>query len=378
MKETLQKLRHQLHQNPELSGSEKQTARRLVKFLKPLKPDVLLQKLGGYGVLAVFDSGRPGPEVLFRSDMDALPINESGGFEYVSQNHGVSHKCGHDGHSAILAGLAMYISANRPAKGRFLLLFQPAEETGMGAVSVLADPAFLPYKPDYCFALHNLPGYDQDTVIVRNGTFAAASRGIIIHLKGRTSHASEPEKDQSPTTVMAQLMANLPRLSGNGPGSGYADFVLLTLTYGSLGTPAFGTTPGDAVLMATLRAYLDKDMELLTEKAIGMVKELAEKPQITYGIDFTEEFPATTNHADAVDFVTGTAERLNMKVVKAGLPFRWSEDFAHFALRSKAALFGIGAGISHRPLHDPDYDFPDNIIPVGVSLWVAIYNKFAF
>lgn len=377
MKESLLNLRHELHRNPELSGSEKQTARRLVKFIKPLKPDVLLQKLGGYGVLAVFDSGCPGPEVLFRADMDALPIKESCKLAHVSQNHGVSHKCGHDGHSAILAGLATYISANRPENGRFLLLFQPAEETGMGAASVLADPAFLPWKPDYCFALHNLPGYDQNTVVVRNGTFAAASRGMIIHLKGRTSHASEPERDQSTTTAMAQLMANLPRLSGNGPDSGYADFVLLTLTYGSLGTPAFGTTPGDAVLMATLRAYLDKDMELLTEKAIGMVKELAEKSQLTFGIEFTEEFPATTNHADAVDFVTGAAAGLNLQVVKAGLPFRWSEDFAHFALRSKAALFGIGAGISHPPLHDSDYDFPDNIIPVGVSLWVAIYNRFA-
>jgi amidohydrolase len=377
MKEALLKLRHELHRDPELSGKEKLTARRLVKFLKPLKPDVLLQRLGGYGVMAVFDSGRPGPEVLFRADMDALPIRESCEPEYISQNHGVSHKCGHDGHSAILAGLATYISANRPENGRFLLLFQPAEETGTGAVSVLADPAFSPYKPDYCFALHNLPGYNQDTVVVRNGTFAAASRGIIIHLKGRTSHASEPEKGQDPTTAMTQLMANLPRLSGNGPDSGYTDFVLLTLTYGSLGTPAFGTTPGDAVLMATLRAYLDKDMEILTERAVRMVKELAEKSQLTYGIEFTEEFPATTNHTDAVDFVTGAAAGLDLKVVKAGLPFRWSEDFAHFALRSKAALFGIGAGISHPPLHDPGYDFPDSIIPVGVSLWVAIYNKFA-
>lgn len=378
MEETLQKLRHQLHQNPELSGKEKQTARRLVRFLKPLQPDVLVEKLGGYGVMAVFDSGQPGPEVLFRADMDALTINETNEFEYCSQTHGVSHKCGHDGHSAILAGLAAYISANRPAKGRFLLLFQPAEETGTGAASVLADPVFSRFNPDYCFALHNLPGYDQNTIVVRNGTFAAASRGMVIRLKGRTSHASEPEKGQSPAATMTKLMTNLPHLSGSGTAFGFNDFALLTLVYGSLGTPAFGTSPGEALIMATLRAYLDKDMEILTAKAVEMVKDLTEKQKLAYEISFTEEFPATMNHIDAVNIVTEAASGLQLKVVEAVLPVRWSEDFAHFALRSKAALFGIGAGISHRPLHDPDYDFPDSIIPEGVSLWVAIYQKFAF
>lgn len=371
-------LRHELHRNPELSGKEKQTARRLIKFIKPLRPDALLGNIGGYGVLAVFESGRPGPEVLFRADMDALPIHEVNKTEYCSQKAGVSHKCGHDGHSAILVGLARHISANRPAKGRFLLLFQPAEETGVGAVSVLADPAFSGFNPDYCFALHNLPGYDQDTVVVRNGTFAAASRGMVIRLKGRTSHASEPEKGQSPAATLTTLMTNLPRLSGSGPEFGFSDFALLTLIYGSLGTPAFGTTPGEAVLMATLRAYLNQDMETLTGRAVEMVEKLAGESQLNFEIGFTEEFPATMNHSDAVNYVIEAASGLQLKVVKAGLPFRWSEDFAHFALRCKAALFGIGAGVTHRPLHDGEYDFPDGIIPTGVSMWVAIYNKFAF
>ncbi|MHC1775281.1 MAG: amidohydrolase [Lentimicrobium sp.] len=376
--EKLLNLRHELHRNPELSGKERQTARRMINFLKPLRPDSLTGNLGGYGVLAVFDSGRPGPEVLFRADMDALPIHELNKSDYCSQKAGVSHKCGHDGHSVILAGLAEHISSNRPEKGRFLLLFQPAEETGVGALSVLSDPAFSGFNPDYCFALHNLPGYDQKTVVVRNGTFAAASRGMVIRLKGRTSHASEPEKGLSPTEAMTNLMTNLPCLSGNGPEFGFSDFALLTLIYGHLGTPAFGTTPGEAILMATLRAYLDKDMETLTGRAVELVEKLAGESKLNFEIDFTEEFPATMNHADAVNHVKEAASGLQLQVVKAGLPFRWSEDFAHFALRSKAALFGIGAGVSHQPLHDPDYDFPDGIIPTGVSLWIAIYSRFAF
>ncbi|PKP02029.1 MAG: amidohydrolase [Bacteroidetes bacterium HGW-Bacteroidetes-9] len=378
MVESLIELRHDLHRCPELSGMEKQTARRIIRFLKPLKPDLLFEKIGGYGIMAVFDSGQSGPEVLFRADMDALPIAETNRFDHRSQFPGIAHKCGHDGHSAILAGLAAFIASNPPQKGKFLLLFQPAEESGKGAVSVLSDQAFRQFHPEYCFALHNLPGYDQHTVIIRNGTFAAASRGMIIRLKSRPAQSGVHYKNSSPATAMAQLMANLPKLSGSGPFSGYNDFVLLSLVYGSLGTPAFGTTPGEAVIMVSLRAYLDADMEKLIAKATAMVKEHAGISQIDYEISYSDEFPAVINHPDAVNLITDVAFALRLRVIEAGLPFRWSEDFAHFALQSKAALFGIGAGTSVLPLHDPDYDFPDGIIPTGISIWNQLYLKLAF
>jgi len=374
MKDPLLNLRHELHRYPELSGNEKQTARRIAKFLKPLNPDQLIENIGGYGVMAVFESGLAGPEVLFRADMDALMIAEQEGIDYISQNQGVSHKCGHDGHSAILTGLAAYISANRPKKGRVLLLFQPAEETGLGALAILNDPLFSGFRPDFCFALHNLPGYDLNSIIVRKGTFAAASRGIVIKLKGRTSHASEPENGRSPAAVMAQLMSNLPKLTGKESFHEFTDYCLLTLIYASLGTPAFGTSPGDAVLMVTLRAYLDSDMDLLSSAATAMVREQAEHCGLDYEISYTEEFPATTNHQQAVKYIIDAASLLGLPLIDDGLPFRWSEDFAHFALHSNAALFGIGAGVLHPALHQPDYDFPDQIIPTGVAMWKAIYE----
>ncbi|MCB9014343.1 MAG: amidohydrolase [Lentimicrobiaceae bacterium] len=375
MEDALFDFRRELHQFPELSGMEVQTARRIINYLKPCAPDLLIEEVGGHGVMAVFDSGRKGPEVLFRADMDSLPIHESGLMRHSSKNDGVSHKCGHDGHTAILAGLAHFISEHRPVKGKVLLLFQPAEETGMGARAVLNDMKFAPFSPDYSFALHNLPGYPENAVIIRTGTFAAASRGLIIKLKGRTSHACEPEKGRSPAAVMAHLMSALPRLAGDGASRDYQDFILLTLIYASLGTPAFGTTPGEATLMATLRAYLDSDMESLTAEAVALVKRLAKESQLDSEISFTEEFPATMNHQDAVDYVLHAAADLNLEIIEAGLPFRWSEDFAHFAGKSKAALFGIGAGVEHPSLHHPDYDFPDNILKTGVNLWKSVYQK---
>jgi len=351
------------------------TARRIREILEGTMPDLLVSGVGGHGVVAVFDSGNQGPVVLFRADMDALPIREKADFPHASVNPGVSHKCGHDGHTAILAGFAEYVSQSRPKRGKLILVFQPAEETGRGAKAMLKHRVMKTLKPDYSFALHNLPGYPQDSVVVRTGTFAAASKGMVIRLKGKTSHASEPEKGKSPASVMAGLMVDLPRLSGNGNTGDYDDYVLLTLIHGNLGTPAFGTSPGDAVLMVTLRAYLDADMEKLTASATALVKSRSETAGLTYDIDFQEEFPASVNHPEAVELITATCKKLDLSVVEAVLPFRWSEDFAHFTAISRSALFGLGAGENHPALHHPDYDFPDRLLERGVQIWKSLYHQ---
>lgn len=375
MAEEIKKLRHQLHQFPELSGAETETTQYISALLEELNPDLLQKGTDGKGVWAVFDSGKPGPVVLFRADIDALPINETSNLPYASVIQGVSHKCGHDGHAAILAGFASEVAANRPEKGKLILLFQPAEETGRGAVEVLENPDFNLLKPDYCFAMHNLPGFPASGAVVRSGTFAAASCGMIIKLKGRTSHASEPEKGQSPALVMAQLMSGLPGLTRNGNAAIFKDFVMLTLIHANMGKPSFGTSPGEAVLMATLRAYLNEDMDVLCALANDMVTKASQSAGLNFEISYTEEFPATINHEEPVKMVTEAAKETGTALISAILPFRWSEDFAHFGLHSKAVLFGIGAGENHPPLHHPDYDFPDHIIPAALKMWSAVYFK---
>jgi amidohydrolase len=375
MIEDVKNLRHQLHQFPELSGAETETTQYISTLLAELNPDLLQKGTDGKGIWAVFDSGKPGPVVLFRADIDALPIHETSNLPYASANQGVSHKCGHDGHTAILAGFASEVAANRPEKGKLILLFQPAEETGRGAKEILENPDFNLLKPDYCFAIHNLPGFPASSAVVRAGTFAAASCGMIIRLKGRTSHASEPEKGQSPASVMAQLMSGLPGLTRNGNTAKFTDFVMLTLIHANMGKPSFGTSPGEAVLMATLRAYLNEDMETLCALADDMVMKASQSAGLDFEITYTEEFPATINHDEPVKWVKEAAKETGTALLSAVLPFRWSEDFAHFGLQSKAVLFGIGAGENHPPLHHPDYDFPDHIIPVALKMWGAVYRK---
>jgi len=179
-------LRHILHENAELSGKEVKTNAILNEFLEKLNPDVHIRNIGGNGIAVVFKGKEPGKRVLIRGDIDALNIPEGG-------RH-CSHRCGHDGHASIIAGLAEKLSKNRPEKGEIVLLFQPAEETGQGAKAVIADPQFGQIKPDMAFALHNIPGYAKNTILLRKGCFAAGSLGLKLIFDGReTAHHDDDD-----------------------------------------------------------------------------------------------------------------------------------------------------------------------------------------
>jgi amidohydrolase len=367
------KLRKTLHAHPELSGHEEQTSRRIRDFLTGNEPDSIIEGLGGHGLAAVYDSGQAGPSVLLRADLDALPIDEVNGFAHRSRHQGVSHKCGHDGHMAILAGMSSLLKKNRPSAGRVILLFQPEEETGQGAAKVIADPKFNKIKPDYAFALHNLPGYEKNVIIFKEGSFASASTGMIIQMHGKSSHAAHPEQGNSPVNMMAETISGLmgiPKEKNN-----FRDFVLLTIIHARLGEVAFGTNPGKAVVMATLRTYQDEDMLLMKKKAENLVRTLEKDFDIQCHISYTEEFPATTNHSEVTKLVEEAFRRAGAKHEIIEEPFRWSEDFGHFTSAHPGALFGIGSGIDHPSLHNNDYDFPDEIIETGINMFYHLSDQ---
>ena len=271
----LKRLRQELHKNPELSNNESDTALRLKFFLSRCKPDDLIQGIGGEGILAVYNGAEPGPDVLFRADMDALPIIETNELNYTSVKKGVAHMCGHDGHMAILSGLAVSLSHNRPKRGRALLLFQPAEETGEGAFRALKDINMRGFNPEFAFALHNMPRYPKGAVLINHGTFAAASKGMVIKLFGKSSHAAEPEKGLSPALAVARTIEGLVQLSKSVRL--FHGYVLLTVIYAKLGEVAFGTTPGYAEVCATLRAFNNEDMHLLTKFSEELVRKVAQE-----------------------------------------------------------------------------------------------------
>lgn len=358
-------LRRHLHAHPEPSGSEAYTARAIAQWLtRHAPPSALHTHLGGHGLLALYPGRRPG-RVLLRADIDALPIAEATHAPHASTAPGLMHACGHDGHAATLAALALRLRHDdrRPTA---LLLFQPAEETGSGARAVVADPAWhaLSDGVTHAFALHNDPGRPLGSVRLRPGPMFCASTGLRITLRGRTAHAAHPENADSPAQALADLLTALPM----APDPALGHFAMTTLTHASLGAPTFGVTPGHAALHVTCRAERDDALAAQTARVAALVRRLA----APFGPDITpvEPFAATLNDPAAVDIVL--AARPGALVPPE--PVRWSEDFGVIAadLRARgavAAMLMLGAGESVPPLHDPAYDFPDALIDPGAGLF---------
>jgi len=368
------KLRHQLHQAAEVSGSEDATAGLIKKFLtKEAKPDSLKTEVGGHGLFATYNGSSEAPHIMLRCELDGLPIEDDIDADYRAKTEGVGHKCGHDGHMAILCGVAKKLAAEPPASAKVSLLFQPAEETGQGAQQILQDDSFQQLQPDYCFALHNLPGFARNELIIRDGVFAAASVGLEVNLSGATSHAAHPEEGRSPAMAMAQLVQSLSTVPQFYSPLDQAAKV--TVVSAELGQEAFGTSPGKATVRATLRTYDNEHLERLKKRCV----DLAGKLSVTYDIDmkhrWVEEFAATKNDRQAVQTICKAAKKQNIKIHKKNRPFSWSEDFGRFTEKIDGAIFGIGAGKKQPALHSKKYDFPDELISSGVAMFLDIIDE---
>lgn len=221
--------RKELHQSPELSGKEHKTTLKIREFISRSHPDEIITFREKTGLAAVFNGKAAGKTVVLRADIDALPIAETNSFSHKSKSSGVSHKCGHDGHTAILAGLSRILMINPPEKGNVVLLFQPAEETGVGAKQILNDPFFNRLHPDYVFALHSIPGFALNEILIKKDCFASASKGMVVRLFGETSHAAYPERGLNPALAMTEIIQQLSRITLK-PNI-FDDFVLLTIVH---------------------------------------------------------------------------------------------------------------------------------------------------
>ena len=271
------KRRHALHQHPELSDHEHVTAKTIASWIadmvqtKSSSLDCKLTHFSNCAALAVtLTASDAGPSTLLRCELDALPIPETIQTEYRSQNDGCSHRCGHDGHAAIILGV-IQVLLSEPSLlqcGRVVCLFQPAEETGAGAAQVIAAPEWPDIRCQYAFALHNVPGLVEGAIYVRAGTLACASRGIKVSLQGHHAHAAHPEDGHSPSVALARLLLALEAVNAQS----HDDVYMVTVTYAQLGTaPNYGIAPGEAVVQATLRTSSDAAMSHLVAEVEGIV-----------------------------------------------------------------------------------------------------------
>ncbi|HSP13008.1 MAG TPA: amidohydrolase [Salegentibacter sp.] len=371
--EALISFRKLLHAHPEVSGNESNTAAWVAAYLQALNPTRIQCGLDCQGLIAVFDSGNSGETIVFRAELDALPITEINDFEHRSRVEGVSHKCGHDGHTTILLGLAHCLVEHPPEKGKVVLLFQPSEETGEGAAAVLKESFFQELKPDLIFGLHNLPGFPKHELLIKDGAFTASVSSLVIKLKGKTAHAAEPENGINPAQAVAEILLQMQLWSDNRPEE--EDFKLITPVHVELGSIAYGVSAGAAELRFTLRTWTPAQMQRLKDQIKEFLVRIKEAHRLGVDFHYTEEFSATHNNPEATNTIRMAGAQLGLNLKELEQSFKWGEDFGLFTQYFKGAFFGLGAGEKHPALHNPDYDFPDELIPTGISLFYEIYRR---
>jgi len=373
MSDLLTSFRRELHAHPELAHSEHATAERVVTFMQQFNPTEIVTGIGGTGVIVTFDSGVEGPTMLFRCELDALPITEVDVDGYASTTVGVSHKCGHDGHMAMIAGLGEALAERPLTRGVVHLLFQPAEETGTGAAAVLNDEAFSRFTPDFAVAIHNMPGFPMHSMVIKPGSITAAVRSFVVRFTGRVAHASEPEKGENPSLAVADLLREADALviaDQHDP-----EFRLVTPVHVSIGSIAYGIAAGEGEVHFTIRTATNQGLADLQAEITAIAEHVAERDRLSVEIEVVEDFFANVNDPDVTERVRRAAESCGHDIITPEVGMRAGEDFGLFTERFPCCLVLLGAGEEHLPIHNAGYDFPDELILTGVELFEQIVRQ---
>jgi amidohydrolase len=357
-------LRHDLHQHPELSNHESWTKQHLISFLKANTKLEIIDK--GLWFYAIYHAGQNKDNIAFRADIDALAMPETIDLPYASQVGGVSHKCGHDGHAAALAGFALEIDQQGADKNIFFL-FQHAEETGEGAAQCA--PFIEQHNIKEIFAYHNLGGMLLKSVNIIDGTCFCASRGMIIHMEGAPAHASEPEKGANPAFAIASIIDSIPGLISPDNTNG---MVLCTVIQVNIGERAFGVSASKGELLLTIRALYETELDKLQKSLEASALDQAAKYNLKVSFSYNDVFPETVNHKASADKIRQVCRARGLQLVEMQEAFRSSEDFGHYLHKTRGAICFIGTGGDHPPLHSYEYDFPDEIIETAVELFKGL------
>ena len=366
-------IRHQLHHIAEPSNEEVRTSAYIRQRLELLQPSKIVTFPKGNHLLAEYDFGCGGKTVLLRADMDAVRVNETLNLSYKSETEGVSHKCGHDGHSTIMLRVAEMLHEKPLPSGRVLLLFQGAEETGEGAKQILESGILLSYNIDCAYALHNIPAELAGTIICKTGSFTCSVISCDIVLTGKTAHAAEPWNAVSPFPAAQRLTDFV--LSLNQRDVQRDDFCVATLIEFRVGSQAYGVAAGDGVLRFTIRTREDTHLQQIISEIESKSKAEAASENLQCDIRWLEYFAASNNAEKEVNAIKECADNLNLTYQEKPIPFFWGEDFGLFTQHYPGALFGLGSGTAQPPLHHPDFDFPDGIVETGAKMFYALVRR---
>ena len=363
--------RRDIHSHPELAYQEKRTAKKVVELLKEFGVDEIHEGIGGTGVVGVIKNGK-GPKIGLRADMDALPITETNQCGHVSTNKGVMHACGHDGHTTMLLGAARYLSETRNFKGEVILIFQPAEEGFAGAKAMIEDGLFKKFPVKSIYGMHNVPGVKSGHLDVGPGPRMAAADNFEIKINGKGAHGAMPDQSIDPIVCGSAVVQALQSLVSRN--SDPRKTLVVSVTQFNSGH-ANNVIPDFAQLAGTIR-YFDKETgQFIRSKFPKIVNDICEAFGANAEINYKEGYPPTINENSSAKFALEVAKDVaGENASENQVPMMGSEDFSYFLQEKPGAYAWIGNGNS-ASLHNPSYDFNDDVLPIGASFLSRIAEK---
>ena len=372
-------VRRDLHAHPELCYEEQRTsdlvARMLTEWGIPIH-----RGLGKTGVVGIIRSGQSNRAVGLRADMDGLPITEFNTFGHASVTKGKMHACGHDGHTTMLLSAAHYLAQHRNFDGTIYLIFQPAEEGGGGAREMIKDGLFDLFPMEAVFGIHNWPGLEAGQFAVNIGPAFASSNEFRITIKGKGAHAAMPHNGIDPVPIACQMVQAFQTIITRNKRP--IDAAVISVTKVHAGE-AVNVIPDSCEVQGTVRTFTLDVLDMIERRMCDVAHSICSAFDATCDFNFRRNYPPTINHAAESEFVRGVLNQLvGAENVKVFEPTMGAEDFAFYLLEKPGCYFVIGNGDgAHRDgshgggpcmLHNPSYDFNDELIPLGASMWVRL------
>ena len=369
----MQGWRHHIHANPELGFDCFQTAKFVKSKLEEFGVDEIHSQIAKTGIVAIIKGKSNGKTIGLRADMDALPLAELTNKKYKSKQVGMMHACGHDGHTTMLLGAAKYLCETRNFSGNVALIFQPAEEGGGGAKVMCSEGIMDKFRIDEVYGIHNDPGSPLGVFKTCVGPNMAAADDFVIKIIGQGGHAAEPEATIDPLVIGVQLVQAIQTISSRNLSA--LEKVIISITQFHAGT-THNIIPNDAFINGTVRT--------LSKEAQGMVvkrlKELCTGYSKGFGgkikLDYNYGYPATVNHQRETKFAADVAKEIvgAKNVDIDAKPIMASEDFSYMIEERPGCYFHVGQGVGVA-VHNPGYDFNDDLSPIGASFFVKLVEK---
>ena len=370
--EALTAFRHDLHENPELLYDCHRTAAKVSEALKAYGVDEVVEGLGKTGVVGVIrgKTNTSGCTIGLRADMDALPVEEITGAPYASKTPGKMHACGHDGHTTMLLGAAKHLAESRAFDGTVIVILQPAEEGGAGADAMIKDGMFNRFPCNEVYGMHNMPNLPVGHFTLNPGPSMGAVDMLHIRIKGRGGHAAQPHNTIDPFPALAGIIQGIHGLSARGVDPFDSHVISLCAVEGGF---THNVIPEEIKITGTVRTLDEGLRDRLEERLTTLISQIAAGHGCVGELDYVRSYPVLVNHPEQTRFAAAAAAKVTGEdnVSLDMVPTLGGEDFAFMLNHVPGAMIHIGNGPSAQ-LHNPAYDFNDDVIGWGASFWAQL------